>query len=398
MSGTALILKGHGGAVHPMAVSRDSRWLLSASEEGGRLWDLHARKCKEKAVLDLDEPVEAVTITRDSRWGVLCQHDTVLMFPLGAGTALGRPTVLEPDGLSRPLSRLILSPDNGWLIAMGGDAANLWSLRGDIVACKGHRLGGGQGTLSACAVSPDGKWLAMGTIDGVVQLWSLSDGRSPSDPIGHFEDCGAVISLSFSPDNRWLAIANVDIAARVYDLTAVGSTDALRRLVGHMDVLTNAAFTFDSERLVTSSVDHTARIWKLAALEEAPIVLEGHSGALTALRITHDSAWLVTASVDRTARIWDLSCDSPSECSYTFAAHSTGVYRLVLGPDSDSLVTMGAFVDSPVPAYMWSISRASDPPTALDYSGIGVTDSVFSPNRRWLIVGYYDGHIGLWET
>ncbi|MCB9741700.1 MAG: protein kinase [Alphaproteobacteria bacterium] len=65
------------------------------------------------------------------------------------------------------------------------------------------------------ASSPDGRWIALGHLDGTATLWSAQDDRKVAVLRGH----GArVVSVVFSQDGRWLVTGSWDGEARVWAL------------------------------------------------------------------------------------------------------------------------------------------------------------------------------------
>jgi WD40 repeat protein len=61
------------------------------------------------------------------------------------------------------------------------------------------------------AFSPDGKWLATGTMDGTVQVWDWFGKQAVAGVLHR----GLVTAVTFSPDGRWLATASMDDTARI---------------------------------------------------------------------------------------------------------------------------------------------------------------------------------------
>jgi WD40 repeat protein len=65
------VLRGHDGWVDAVAISPDSRWLVTGSwDKTARLWDLRAKDPAANSVVlpGHDEVVIAVAISADSRW------------------------------------------------------------------------------------------------------------------------------------------------------------------------------------------------------------------------------------------------------------------------------------------------------------------------------------------
>ena len=78
---------------------------------------------------------------------------------------------------------------------------------------------GHTGTINTLAFSPDGKWLASGSADRSIRLWSVSDPTLPSILLyGHTNNVAVV---RFSPNGRQLASASFDGTVRLWDVNAI---------------------------------------------------------------------------------------------------------------------------------------------------------------------------------
>ena len=85
----------------------------------------------------------------------------------------------------------------------------------------GHR----SGSASCCSVtlttwwlvfSPDGRWLATGSVDNTAMLWDLEDpGAEPRILDGHTDE---VRSLPSSPDGGWLATGSLDSTIQLREM------------------------------------------------------------------------------------------------------------------------------------------------------------------------------------
>jgi WD40 repeat protein len=94
----------------------------------------------------------------------------------------------------------------------------------ELAVLRGH-----DGWIRAMAWSPNGRWLATGSVDSSIRLWDARDGHQHAVLRGHDD---WVQSVAWSPDGRrlvtesadrtvriWIASSSQDGTARVWDAT-----------------------------------------------------------------------------------------------------------------------------------------------------------------------------------
>lgn len=97
-----------------------------------------------------------------SRFNALCWRDPRSGAPLGAAKAPNYPWALTVDPIR----------DAAHVATSSGNLLTTWRLDQPAVEPSAQRSGA---PISAASSSPDGRWLALGTDEGVIMLWDLHD-------------------------------------------------------------------------------------------------------------------------------------------------------------------------------------------------------------------------------
>jgi WD40 repeat protein len=336
--GTSSVLWKQNGEANAVAFSPDGLWLAGGFLDGtARLWERRGPKpFATSRPLQGHRSVGFVRFSPDGRWLVtmgggvqrlwdMTSHDPSASSRVMVGDNPNGPGVLGAAGNVRTQrsGNLAFSSDGRWLVTYGGvnQPASLWDLRSadparSVIALP---IVSQNIFIEAVEISPDGRWLAVGTRDILAPLHNESllfdfrdvttGAKKPPIPLkGHrFE----VISVAFSPDSRWLVTGSGDLTARVWDLKAGDPSKNSRVLRGHEGQVARVVFSRDGRWLVTGGTDGTARIWDMAAADptETSVVVRNPDSFSHTLVIDPNGHWFADASYQGTIRLWTLRTD-----------------------------------------------------------------------------------------
>lgn len=245
----------------------------------------------------------------------------------------GEPLALA--GHEQMVTGLAFLPDRRTLVSVGHEhTLRFWDAANGRQARSVKLDGNNQ--ITALAVSPDGKTVALGTgqwvpprgWEGSVRLIDAASGKQLRSLPGHRNQ---VMCLTFSPDGARLASANY--AGLCWWDSATGKLlHRLSRRAG------GVAISPDGKTLAFTS-NQAIHLWDAAAWKEVS-PRPGHDGAADSVAFSPDGRLIASASsTDETVRLWD-SADGRE--IHVLRGHQSSVRAALFTPDGKTLVTGGA--------------------------------------------------------
>lgn len=162
--------------------------------------------------------------------------------------------------------------------------------------------------LASAAITPDGRSIACGTLDGKVRMWDRTTSKEHPALAGMKE---SVHLLAFSPDGKTLAAASEwafsGEQVRPVVLWDWAAGRELRRLNGHTAAILTVVFTPDGKHIITGSRDRTARAWEAATGEEAARLSQDRWGYVHCLSVSADGKTVYVADGGLRPRFVDFA-------------------------------------------------------------------------------------------
>jgi WD40 repeat protein len=95
-------------------------------------------------------------------------------------------------------------------------AAGEQSLREALGFIGGRLVVRADGSIKKVAISPDNRWVVIGSFDNTARLWDLGAKDPPANPVVLRGHEGGVNAVAISPDNRWVVTGSWDNTARLW--------------------------------------------------------------------------------------------------------------------------------------------------------------------------------------
>ncbi|GJD22824.1 WD-40 repeat protein [Rivularia sp. IAM M-261] len=234
--------------------------------------------------------------------------------------------------------------------------------------------------------SPDGKYLAAGSIDGIARLFEVINGKEVFTLVGHTD---WIVSIAFSTKNNIIATASGDYTIRFWNLN---TGKCLKQLNGHTNRVCTVAFSCDEKILASAGFDMTIRIWDVNT-GNCLKVLQGHEDHVISLAFSPDKRMLATRGKDLTIRLWNTSTWECFKILQGYRGIGTFASSISFSPDGKMLASIGK--DNTI--IIWDTNTFESVKMLEGYSHF-VRSVNFSPNGKTLAASSDDGAIRVWDV
>jgi WD40 repeat protein len=238
-------------------------------------------------------------------------------------------------------------------------------------------------TVTALALTGDGKTAYSASADRTIKSWNLEDGSRTNTLEGHDQE---VTCVALSPNGKTLASGSADQSVRLWNtLTGIQT----RRIPAHSKAVRAVAWSPDGQFLASTGADKLIQIWRADGAPAGTIVSQ--DDAVTSLVWTMDSASLLTGDLEGNLKLWsarDLSVTARQR------AHERAVTVVALNPNGSRIATAGA--DGRVKTWTFMgkgfMEGKETPP------GRSLNSLAWSPDSAFLISGGADRTVRIWNA
>lgn len=292
------------------------------------------------------------------------------------------PRVLQLE--SKENQAALLTPDPSRVIALGADGvARLLNVDTGRELRVFPRVDTGGG--NPLALSPDGRFLALGGIGGVISVFDVDTGRAVSS----FRDAHRVKCLAFSADGKLLASGNTqDVPPAALTIRELARGAATHEIRATTATYYSLSFRPDGSQIALGTDHIEVALCDLRAGSVRTTL--GHEGRVVVARFSHDGQWLASGSLDGTIRIWATTPDGLATRETRIVDLSGAVFDLSFSKDDEEV----AAICKDGRAYVFSRRTGNllGSFTALSCNTLG-----FDFDGTRLVIGH-PGFLHVWDT
>ncbi|MEV4243484.1 hypothetical protein AB0J63_08750 [Streptosporangium canum] len=328
-----------GGFVSAVAVSPDGRFAVTGwVSNRAAMWDL----------TDPTDPVRLDSLPSSPQAGAASEilsvavvgKTAVLSNSAGARVWVPGASPVPLPGQTRTVSAVALSRDGKTALTASDDGTTLvWDVSTPRKPVPRVTLKGHANRIGATALSADGTRVLTGDVDGNLLLWDTFSPRTSTRLVASSPQPDSVSNVALNSDGRRALIETDSETVRVWEPRV---SDTLRDGVTYRRAnCCELALTADGSIAAIATDRGPPTLWNVPAT--GPLAQRGSLPSdvtgVRAIALSADGRRLALGTDAKTVEIWDVAVpDSPRRAS-VLTGHATAVYSVALSADGTTLLS-----------------------------------------------------------
>jgi len=311
------------------------------------------------------------------------------------------------------VTALAFTPDNAKLVVSGNHELEVWDVAAGKLEKRIHTrtrralsmafLPDGKLVVAGGRPSEEGDVRIYDINGGTPKMQdgvALLDGVSDKGVlVKHLYDTNydtddEVMAVAVSPDGKKIAAGGCNRIVNVWDVSGGYENAKLEQsFENHADFVLGVAFTPDGTHLLTCSRDKTAKLWDLTT-KESVLTFPDHQNTVTGVGIKGDGKVGYSAGADNQLRSWNAAGDAAGKQLKVVGNHGKPILKLAQHPKLPIMATCSS--DGTVKT--WNPETGA----ALKTMAEPINDEVFSvaisPDGNLVAAGAYNGVVKVWKA
>lgn len=346
--------------------------------------------------------IDVMTTSGKCLLNVLLTSNAIDVYGIGIPNPPATPFELigaiRNEGHRTDIRSVAFSSDNYFILTASADAIKVWSrISGRCIVSVTDNIG----YSLCCLFAPGDKNCLVGTKEGVVSIFDISDSRH-LESIQVSEEGQPIWGMDLYPNKKGLVTASEDKTVKFWDFEltddeshqeessirrrrlAIRHTRTLTLEDGVLAVKISPNFKF----IAASLLDSTVKIFFVDTLKFF-LNLYGHKYPVLTMDISTDSTLIVTGSSDKNIKVWGLDF---GDCHKSMFAHDEPVTCVRFLPNTHYVFSCGK--DGLLKE--WDVDSFNKITTLKGHLG-EIWSLAISPNGKFVVTASHDRSIRVWN-
>ena len=273
------IYQGHTGGIRSIAFAPDKKEFFTSGNDGKVIrWALDQPNRALQTVHSGDI-IETLAVSPDASWLAMGGANAAIKM-----VSLKSDEEYEMRGSGGTIKSLVFSIDskNLYSAALNGNL-----LKWDIASRTSENLADG---ITNIDISSNGKFMAGISTSGEAIVWNM-DNRTDNFSIASRN----IRSIRFNPNNNILALGDIQGNVELWD---IDQRRMISEVKAHDAQINDIRFNGRLQQMATASNDKSFKIFNIADLTEPPVALTDFEGYVTAIQFSPDGNLIISGSYE----------------------------------------------------------------------------------------------------
>ena len=240
---------------------------------------------------------------------------------------------MKPKETNGSDARSVAFSSDGRYIAAGffNGIVNVWDM--NDLSLPPIVLKGNESSVNALSFDKSGASVIVGCSDGALRQWTIN---TPQAPTILYNFGSKINALDFNNDGRFLVTGSEDGSIR---LIPYNRDEKVFMVQTSGKPVRSVAYTPNGEMFATADAGGNVRLWSgKNGLRNSELV--GHTSGVNAIAFSPSGTMMATCSFDRTIRLWDYT--KPSQAPIVLDGHDNWVYGVAFDRTGDKVISGSA--------------------------------------------------------
>ncbi len=287
------------------------------------------------------------------------------------------------DGHTDGIRAVVYDKANKRVISAGVDGNILaWDKLTDTV--KYTTIHNSEFINRSLAISSDGKWLACGTQNSIIQLFQL--GTVKGEPININDNKRIIWGMKFSPDNQHLYTIGSDTTLSKIDLSNLNN-----EVVAHCGSKIKCFSVSPAGNLIAAGTEDGTIVYWDVNNRYTKQEVKVNNEIILAIEFSNDGNLLATGDKAGIVKIWDVNSKNRL---MSLSGHTARISDIEFDP-ANKLIATSSF-DGTV--QLWESANLSNRPVVLSDQSTWIYALTFDEKGDKLYTGSKNNNIQIWES
>lgn len=206
-----------------------------------------------------------------------------------------------------------------------------------------------------------------------------------------YYDSYGIFSVAWSPDGKHIASGNADNMVQVLD-AATGESINIYGNASNVEAIYTVAWSPDGKLIASGSSDHSVQV-RDATTGEPIYTYTGHAKSVDAVAWSPDGKHIASASPDGTVQVWDAMTGA-NIYTYTFSDPDFGICTMAWSPRSQHIALGTRSLDT---IQVWDAATGRQVSVYTGHPN-GVDAVAWSPNGKRVASGDVNNIVQVWDA